>query len=230
MHDFPAMKKYVGRKALRYDQRRTPKTATQRDQATVESYLAKIPLDSSLLDLPVGTGRFISFCAGKGFNYTGVDISPDMLRVARTKVPSGAAKVRLQVADARALPFLNDAFDYTIVIKFIKWLPNSQILTEVLREIGRVTRKEAFVQITVSRDSQSLRRRATKLLKALPLIGKVFPPKHSDAGKGGSTAYSEQELAVAFSAAGLKVDSIMHGCGPKRSTSRAFYVLSKSRE
>jgi len=235
MHDSPALKKYLGRKAMRYDQKRTWKPATQRDQVTVESYLAKIPPGSSVLDIPAGTGRFIEFCIGKGLVYTGVDISQDMLEVARMKIPAGVTNVDLQVADARALPFANDAFDYTIVVKFIKWLPTLKIITDVLKEIGRVTRKEAFVQITVAQDTRPLLiARGAKLLKKLPMVSASFA-RRKDARTGGSRAYSEQELADAFSAAGLHVRSMVDDRPPskkkpsrkKRPTVRYFYVLSK---
>ena len=107
---------------------------TRRDQAIVENYLSKIAPGSPVLDIPAGTGRFIQFCLDRGLRYTGVDISADMLEVARTKVPAGA-NVELTVADARALPFEDDAFDYAIIIKFIKWLPTVETLTDVLGEI-----------------------------------------------------------------------------------------------
>jgi len=238
MHDFPAMKKYLGHKAVRYDQKRTSKTATQRDQVTVESYLAKIAPGDSVLDLPAGTGRFIEFCIGQGLVYTGVDISQDMLEVARTKIPAGVTNADLQVADARALPFEDDSFDYAIVVKFIKWLPTLDIVIDVLREIGRVTRKEAFVQITVSQDTRpSLASRAAKLLSRLPLVGAAFADRANgaDARTGGSRAYSEQELADAFSAAGLHIRSIVSDRPSKkksvtknRPSVRNFYVLSKA--
>ena len=134
MRDFRAMNKYRGDVAARYDDKRAEKDVTWRDQAIVENYLSKIAPGSPVLDIPAGTGRFIQFCLNRGLRYTGVDISADMLEVARTKVPAGA-NVELTVADARALPFEDDAFDYAIIIKFIKWLPTVETLTEVLREI-----------------------------------------------------------------------------------------------
>ena len=130
MADFPAMNKYLGHTAARYDEVRAPKAGTLRDQVTVENYLAKLVPGDSVLDIPAGTGRFIDFCISHELIYTGVDVSQDMLEVARTKIPAGVTNVELKVADARALPFANDAFDYAIVVKFIKWLPTLDILIE----------------------------------------------------------------------------------------------------
>jgi len=86
MRDFSAMKKYLGYKATKYDQKRSRKAATQRDQVAVETYLAKLAPGESVLDIPAGTGRFIEFCIRQGFIYTGVDISPDMLQVALSRM------------------------------------------------------------------------------------------------------------------------------------------------
>jgi len=237
MHDFRAMSKYFGRKAAEYDEKRASKQSTQRDQVTVEDYLAKIPPGGSVLDIPAGTGRFIEFCIGRGLVYTGVDISQDMLELARTKIPTGVTSVNLRVADARALPFENDAFDYAIVIKFIKWLPTLEILIDVLREIGRVTRTEALVQISVSQTScLPLATRAGELVRKVPLVGAAFAGRANGAAvpTGGSRAYSEQELADAIFAAGLHIRRIMperplknRQRPQKHRTVRNFYLLSK---
>jgi ubiquinone/menaquinone biosynthesis C-methylase UbiE len=229
MADFPVMTKYLGQRAARYDETRAHKATTQRDQVTVENYLAKIAPGDSVLDIPAGTGRFIEFCVGHGLVYTGVDISQDMLEVARTKIPSGVTNIDLRVADARALPFANDAFDYAIVVKFIKWLPTLEVLIDVLREIGRVTRKEIFVQIRVLRTSPTpLATRFARLLRKL-LGGSTGPDNSHTVG---TRAFSEQELANAVSVAGLYIRSIVSDRRLKKRKSKKtrqtnFYVLSK---
>ena len=232
MADFPAMKKYLGHTAARYDQVRAPKAGTLRDQVTVENYLAKLAPGTSVLDIPAGTGRFIEFCLSHGLIYTGVDISQDMLEVARTKIQAGVSNVELKVADARALPFANDAFDYAIVVKFVKWLPTLDIVIDVLREIGRVTQKEMLVQINVSQKSRSsLATWVARLLGQLPFAG-AFGLDDSNA-KAGTRSYSEQEFADAVSAAGLHIRSIVPHHRPlnKKLSSNTrlglFYVLAK---
>jgi len=135
------------------------------------------------------------------------------------------------VADARALPFGDDAFDYAIIIKFIKWLPNLELLIDVLREIKRVTRKEAFVQIKVTR-RLSLRRRVANLLGRLPIARHVFGTlADKDSSSAAKTpvrpfrSFSQQELAEAFAAAGLHVRAIVPDGDLRRG--RNFYILAK---
>jgi SAM-dependent methyltransferase len=61
------------------------------------------------LDLACGTGVTLPGLAGLGWAVTGVDLSADQLRLARSRAAGGrAALVR---ADAAALPFPDGAFD-----------------------------------------------------------------------------------------------------------------------
>jgi ubiquinone/menaquinone biosynthesis C-methylase UbiE len=234
MKDFPATDKYRDQVADGYDEARNQKSTTHKDQAAVENYLGKLSHGDSVLDVPAGTGRFIQFCISCGLIYTGVDLSHDMLEVARTKIPAGGVtNIELRVADARALPFENDAFDYAICIKFIKWLPNMKLLIEVLREIARVTRKEMFVQIKVVKKSpHSLATRVGRLVGRLPAIGAALATRSKKSKGGSARGFSEQELAVAFSAAGLHIRSVVPNRVKKRSSRNTrpvtnFYVLSK---
>ena len=235
MADFPAMNKYLGPRAARYDETRAPKSTTQRDQVTVEKYLAKLEFGESVLDIPAGTGRFIGLCIDHGLVYTGVDISQDMLEVASTKIPAGVTTAHLKVADARALPFGDDAFDYAIVVKFIKWLPTLEILIDVLREIGRVTRKEMFVQIKVGPKLRPpLATRFARLLSRIPFATALADRLDDSNGRASTRAYSEQELADAFSAAGLQIRSIVPDHVPSKEKPRTspygrnFYMLYKT--
>ena len=72
-----------------------------------------------VLDVGCGTGRLIGALAERGVDAAGVDISPEMLAVARRKLP------RSTFAEARAeqLPFPDAAFDrivYRLVVHLIE--------------------------------------------------------------------------------------------------------------
>lgn len=60
-----------------------------------------------LLDVGCGTGHWSSFFAEMGYQVTGIDISPEMIEVARAAVPDGS----FQIADACELPFADGSFD-----------------------------------------------------------------------------------------------------------------------
>lgn len=61
----------------------------------------------SVLDVACGTGDMMVELTKYGYTVTGVDLSEQMLAVARRK----AASARFQLADAEALPFADASFD-----------------------------------------------------------------------------------------------------------------------
>jgi len=81
--------KYSGEKAEKYDEKRRGKERWNKEQSAVEHYLKEIASlmeNPSVLDIPVGTGRFFplyeKFDTGK---VVGVDASEDMLEQAKEK-------------------------------------------------------------------------------------------------------------------------------------------------
>lgn len=87
--------------------------------------------NGSVLDVGCGTGSYTAALAERGWNVTGVDISEDMLRLARER---GVAAIR---ADATALPFEDGSFDAAVSV-----LTNTDFddLGAVVREIVRILR------------------------------------------------------------------------------------------
>ena len=63
---------------------------------------------TKVLDISCGTGELLKRLQGKAQLY-GVDLSEEMLAVARTKLPKEATLLK---ADVHRLPFKDDFFDY----------------------------------------------------------------------------------------------------------------------
>ena len=85
------------------------------------------------LDAACGTGRFAEFLAGQGHQVIGVDSSPDMLAVARQRVPDGD----FRVGELDRLPLPDDSVD---VIVCALALVHVSDLEPVLAEFARVLR------------------------------------------------------------------------------------------
>ena len=69
-----------------------------------------------VLDVCCGTGEQALHYARKGINATGIDLDPRMIEVAeRNRRKRGLGNVSFQLADAQALPFKDDSFDYASV-------------------------------------------------------------------------------------------------------------------
>jgi len=68
---------------------------------------------SRILDLCCGYGRHAIGLAAKGFNLTGFDFSPVLLRKARVDAAESGMRVDLIRGDMRSMPF-RSAFDYVV--------------------------------------------------------------------------------------------------------------------
>lgn len=87
-------------------------------------------LQGNVLDVACGTGDMVVSLAERGCMVTGVDISEEMLAIAKRKAKSG----KLIVADAEHLPFEDEAFDaVTCAFGVRNFVHLEQELSEMLR-------------------------------------------------------------------------------------------------
>jgi SAM-dependent methyltransferase len=86
------------------------------------------------LDAACGTGRHADFLATLGHRVVGIDFSPEMLSVARAKVPTSP----FLIGALDALPFDTGRFDVAVCSLA---LTHFRDLTAAVEELGRVVRK-----------------------------------------------------------------------------------------
>ena len=131
-----------------YDQ-----TAETYDQQYMEEQNIKIvaalealpqPIDENavILDAGCGTGLFFPHVTKKTKHIIGMDISPNLLRQARTKAEDNVALIE---ADADFMPFKAEIFTHTFAFTLLQNTPNPK---RTLKEIRRVTRRDASLVIT----------------------------------------------------------------------------------
>ena len=99
-----------------------------------EEYKDKI----KILDVCTGTGTQAFAFAKKGYEVVGIDLSEEMLRVAKKK--NKYENVRFVVADAAKMPFENDYFEYACISFGLHDMPH-EVRHHVLDEMKRVSRK-----------------------------------------------------------------------------------------
>lgn len=103
-----------------------------------------------LLDAGCGTGRHLPYFLERARTVTGVDHSSASLDLAREKVAGeDQARLRLETADVRDLPFADGAFDRVLCAGVIQHLPTAQDRLTAMRELHRVLRPggRAVVQV-----------------------------------------------------------------------------------
>jgi ArsR family transcriptional regulator len=166
------------------------------DDAAIEQALAVAaarPTVGRLLDIGTGTGRILELLAGLAEQATGIDRSPEMLRIARGKLAAaGNQKADLQQADMRALPFADAAFDTVTMHHVLHFADNP---AAVVAEAARVVAPggKLIVADYAAHDREELRSRF----------------QHSRLG------FEDQALAALIADAGLKPAKISAHPGPE---------------
>lgn len=89
-----------------------------------------------VLEVAVGTGRNLAFYP-TGVRFTGIDISPAMLGIARRTAASLGVAADLRVGDAQALDFADASFDTVVITLGLCTIPDH---TRAIAEAARVLR------------------------------------------------------------------------------------------
>lgn len=111
------------------------------EDSSVEQALAEAaarPAVGRLLDIGTGTGRILELLAPEAEAATGIDRSPEMLRIARGKLTAaGNQKADLLQADMRALPFPDAAFDTVTLHHVLHFADNpANVVAEAARVVA----------------------------------------------------------------------------------------------
>jgi len=107
-------------------------------QQQIQFLKTQLKHQDRILDAACGTGRHTIPLCKEGFNIVGLDVSSNLLRIAKKAV--GLWLVR---GDLRALPFKSEAFDAIISVdNSIGYLPSKDEDQKSLVEVRRVLRKE----------------------------------------------------------------------------------------
>jgi SAM-dependent methyltransferase len=104
---------------------------------------ARVGEGDHVLDVGSGTGA-LSFAVAAKASFIGVDPSAAYVRYAQEH--AGDARARFEVADARALPFPDDAYDRTLSMLVLNFVTEP---AAALREMIRVTRPDGIVAAAV---------------------------------------------------------------------------------
>jgi demethylmenaquinone methyltransferase/2-methoxy-6-polyprenyl-1,4-benzoquinol methylase len=99
---------------------------------------------SRILDVATGTGELVFAFAKKGLDATGVDLSKDMLRIARKN--NKYEKTSFEIADAANMPFKENLFDVSCISLTLHDMP-LLVREKVLKEMARITELQGIIII-----------------------------------------------------------------------------------
>jgi ubiquinone/menaquinone biosynthesis C-methylase UbiE len=103
------------------------------DLPFVDILAGALPRGAKVLDIGCGPGQFSNYLTEKGFAVEGVDVSDEMLAIARAKVPD----VSFKKMDMRKLTFADHTFDGILAAYSVIHIPTPE-LPSVLSEMKRI--------------------------------------------------------------------------------------------
>jgi len=152
--------KYHGDIAEGYDAKRVNHPKWTTEQKIIEELLSELPEGSTVLDCPVGTGRFLDVYKKKKITFIGADISGDMLiqsalkLVPQAKVEEWVAvcnkqneiiplrikdKGALVIGDIRKIGLEDQSVDAAVMVRLTRGLSPDDCKV-ALKELQRVTK------------------------------------------------------------------------------------------
>lgn len=159
-------RKYFGDIASTYDSKRTGQDKWLAEDAIVRDMLDDLPAGTSVLDIPVGTGRFLPFYEAKGFDATGMDISRDMLSHAKRKGTNAA----LKEGNIFAIDMPDKSVDVVLAVRIMN-LIDAKDMHISLCELQRVARQRIIFNLRVAIPNTKYRRPQ----KMETLLGAIQP-------------------------------------------------------
>lgn len=89
----------------------------------------------AVLDCGMGPGRLLAELERRGWSVSGIDLSPEMVALARARIPQGAD--RLVQGSAESLPFPSGSFDGVVATGVFEYVEN---VPKAIGEVARVLR------------------------------------------------------------------------------------------
>lgn len=148
--------------------------------------------ETKVLDVATGTGKQAFAFAERGCDVTGIDLSEDMLRIARRK--NRYENATFEVSDATAMPFGDNEFDVATVSLALHEM-SSAVREKTVLEMLRVTRPGGtIIAVDYSLSSNN------PLRHLIDLCFRSFESRHYP-------EFAKFELASFFMQFGIEIES-----------------------
>lgn len=150
----------------------------------LDKFLSLLPRKAKILDVGCGPGNFTKYFLEKGFSTEGIDLSTEMLKIARKMVPKSTFKVM----DMRKLKYPHKSFDGLCIAYSLYHVPSNQT-TCVLKEFYRVLKPRGIMILMLQKG------------KGEGIIPEPFDPKRKMFFK----YFQEKEIKNLLKKSGFKI-------------------------
>jgi ubiquinone/menaquinone biosynthesis C-methylase UbiE len=224
--DFASLaRKYVGSTASGYEFVRSRSFKWRAEERAARELLGEVEKGTRSLDVPVGTGRLLPHIKARGFDAHGLDVSRDMLAIARRQADESGTDIELGIGDIRAIPFEDGHFELVTCLRFLNWI-DEKGLEEVVTELARVTSDKLLLGIRYLPPPDELVRRPSPVVRlAMRAMGapRFFGDRH------GLKFHQKQVLESLFERLGLETIKMRLVERRFDGTDYAFFLLRKRR-
>ena len=114
------------------------------DKKFIDEFLSLLPENTKILDIGCGSGQFTKYFSEKGFTTIGIDVSEEMLKIARKKV----LNCEFKFMDMRELEFNNEEFDGLFVFYSLYHLSKKDVPL-ALKEFNRVLKPNGIIMLAL---------------------------------------------------------------------------------
>ena len=145
------VEQYSGQGATGYDDQRVGTKRFKAEEAAFDKLFA-LAKPRTVLDIPVGTGRWLPAYVRAGVEVVGIDASKDMLQEAGKKLQTlGATGIELVQGDAFDCGFfqsLGRRFDLVVCVRFLNWIPSDKVAA-ILKNLDDVAENHVLIGVGV---------------------------------------------------------------------------------
>lgn len=145
---------YYGEKARVYDERNVDTGKRRREEAALREFLSGTK--GTVLDIPVGTGHFLTLYTELGLEVVGLDVSHEMMAQAKAKVPSAD----LRVGDILQIPLCDCSVETAVCIRLLSLIDTDEMIAAV-RELGRVATERVICSLKLGERREERKRSVT---------------------------------------------------------------------
>lgn len=151
-------KRYTGSPVSEYEKVRKDSIDWSNEQRIVENLLFDIVNEDirSILEVPVGTGRFFGIYDNLSMNVLGIDASEDMMNQAKKKL-TNESNIKLRKGDILNLDVSNFNPDIVICIRLLNWF-DIKNMEKALFNLNKVNPKYIIIGAYTNTVSQKIQR------------------------------------------------------------------------
>jgi len=110
------------------------------EKRLVKKYIEQIPIKNAL-EVGCGTGHWTEFFINNGFEITGIDISENMINIARKK---NLKDVKFEIINIEDAPYPDNSFDNIFAITSLEFVDNRQ---KAIEQIYRILKPGGYLLI-----------------------------------------------------------------------------------